>query len=203
MARAMRRRPIHSPKALGAPGFARSLEEPASHRRPKVPREGEAGRAQARLLPVSVWDVLEQVLSKLGPSAAGVGIQVALLTPAARGVPPVAADSARLALILMRLGSNAIKFNRAGGSVTFSVQRMGADFVRVSVVDTGVGMAASERDLVFQPAPPRERERGRPQRSDMGLALSRRLAQMMHGAIGFRSLWPRGEEFWLDLPVYS
>jgi signal transduction histidine kinase len=205
MARVVPRRPIHFSRALSEPARsleepARPLEEPASRRRPRVQREVEACFAESRLVPVSVWEVLEEVLSTLGPSAAGVGIQVALLTPAAQGVPRVAADWTRFAQILMSLGSNAIKYNRPGGSITFSVSRVDADFVRVTVADTGAGMAPSPRDHWL--SPDQHAGRGRPRRGGMALAISERLAKMMHGAIGFRSLWPKGAEFWLDLPVY-
>jgi signal transduction histidine kinase len=202
MARAMPRRPIHSSHALAESDFARPLlEQPASHRRPRLSRDADTSLSESRLPAVSVWDVLEEVLATLGPTAAGVGIQVALLTPAAPGVPHVAADSTRFAQILMRLGSNAIKYNRAGGSVTFAVRRVDPDVVRVSVVDTGTSLPRGKHDNLFHVVQPAGREQSL-QRPRLGLASSKRLVKMMNGAIGCRSFWPRGAEFWLDLPVY-
>jgi signal transduction histidine kinase len=208
MVRAMRRRPIHSSHALVEPELARQLDEPVSHRRPKVHLEVEASSAESHLRAVSVWDVLERVLASLGPSAAGLGIQVALLLPAAPGVPEVTADPTRFAQILMRLGSNAIKYNRAGGSITFAVRRLDGDLVRVSVTDTGMGMARGLREALppgesLSPRePPVRREGARLQRPGMDLAISRRLAKLTNGSLGFRSLRPKGSELWLDLPVY-
>ena len=66
-------------------------------------------------------------------------------------VPPVQADSQKIAWVLHQLMDNGIKFTSAGGSVVVSVNREGENLVIVSVTDTGIGIAPSRINDVFEP----------------------------------------------------
>jgi len=97
------------------------------------------------------------------------------------------ADSRRIKQVLLNLISNAIKYNRHGGSITVRAQRDGPDGVRVDVIDSGVGMTYRQLMRLFQPferldAPARGIEG-----NGLGLAVSKALVEAMQGTIDVAS----------------
>jgi CheY-like chemotaxis protein len=103
----------------------------------------------------------------------------------------------------MNFGSNAIKYNRPEGRVTFTVSAQGADRVRVTVSDTGIGIPADKQDLVFQPFQRVGQEAGPIEGTGIGLAITKRLAELMQGSVGFRSRYQEGSEFWVEMPAHT
>jgi CheY-like chemotaxis protein len=113
----------------------------------------------------------------------------------------------------MNYGSNAIKYNRAGGIVTFSAALIppegpdggapasGAGFVRVTVSDNGRGIPADKQHLLFQPFQRAGQETGPIEGTGIGLVIAKRLAELMLGQVGFRSVPGDGSEFWVDMPA--
>lgn len=162
----------------------------------------EAGRVSISTEPVVVLQVLEEVKATLEPSAALAGVRIEI-APIPEAIPAVAADRTRFAQILMNYGSNAIKYNRPGGTVTFRLSVPSADRVRVTVADTGMGIAAEKQDKLFQPFQRAGQETGPIEGSGIGLAITRRLAELMEGAVGFRSVLSEGSEFWVELPAHA
>src|ERR1051326_4987617 len=96
----------------------------------------ESGRLSMSTEPVNVREVLEEVRRTLGPMAAPQGIRIELEALPAEPLLVVVADRTRVAQILMNFGSNAIKYNRPAGKVTFSVSTPKPGHVRVAVRDT-------------------------------------------------------------------
>lgn len=160
----------------------------------------ESGRLTISLEPVCLRSVLDEVLATLEPLAAR--MEITLLGPAPADLPRVTADRTRLTQILVNLGSNAIKYGKRGGRAEIAVRRTG-DHVRITVTDDGIGIAAGRADMVFEPFQRAGQENGPIEGTGIGLAITRRLAEMMAGTVGFESEVDRGSAFWVELPVAS
>jgi PAS domain S-box-containing protein len=162
----------------------------------------EAGGIAISPEPVGVPEVLDEVGATLEAMAARLGIRLEMgsLPPA---LPMVTADRTRFTQIIMNFGSNAIKYNRPGGTVVFGVSLPDPGHVRVTVADTGVGIALDKQDKLFQPFQRAGQETGPIEGTGIGLVITRRLARLMHGEVGFHSVPAQGSEFWVDLPVHA
>jgi PAS domain S-box-containing protein len=157
----------------------------------------EAGRISVSLEPVAIAGVLAEVGATLAPMANSSGITLAI-EPVPVGVPHVIADRTRLAQVLMNFGSNAIKYNKPNGHVTFRTTSS-PTHVRIVVSDSGVGIPAEQRAKVFEPFQRAGQETGPIEGTGIGLTISRRLADLMHARVDFSSEVGRGSEFWIDL----
>jgi len=162
----------------------------------------EAGGVSISIEPVSVPEVLDEVKKTPEPMAAREGIVIGVELPLDEPIL-VTADRTRFSQILMNLGSNAIKYNRAAGSATFIVSQPRPTHVRVAVRDTGVGIPTDRQDKVFQPFQRAGQEVGPIEGTGIGLLISRRLARLMGGELGFRSVEGDGSEFWVDIPSHA
>lgn len=159
----------------------------------------EAGRISLSLEPVSVAAVVAEVSRALEPIAASKAIP--LEVPPVPKVPLVVADPTRFLQILMNFGSNAIKYNRPGGYVRIEVSTPTTGTVRVAVADSGVGIPIDRQDQLFQPFQRAGQETGPIEGTGIGLAITKRLADLMHATVGFRSVPNEGSLFWVELPV--
>jgi PAS domain S-box-containing protein len=159
----------------------------------------EAGRISVSTEPVDAAEVIAELVKTLEPMAQRAQIAISALESE---LPNVVADRTRLAQILMNFGSNAIKYGKPGGHVTFSTQRRpGA--VRICVIDDGIGIPADRRDKIFEPFQRAGQETGPIEGTGIGLTISKRLAELMHASIGFSSEVDRGSEFWIDVPIHQ
>jgi PAS domain S-box-containing protein len=159
----------------------------------------EAGGLSLSLEHVNVVEVLREVKTTLDPMAARAGIALSVAEVDAEAAV-VIADRTRFSQILMNFGSNAIKYSRAGGRAEFRVARHDT-VVRLTVVDAGVGIPLDKQDKIFQPFHRAGQESGPIEGTGIGLAISKKLAEMMHGSVGFTSVPDSGSEFWLELPA--
>jgi signal transduction histidine kinase/CheY-like chemotaxis protein len=121
----------------------------------------------------------------------------------AAAAPPLAvtADPGRLKQILLNLLSNAIKYNRDGGTVRVEATAAGVRAARLSVTDTGQGIPADKLPLLFEPFERLEAEDSAIEGTGIGLAIARKLAEMMGGGLTVESTPGVGSCFTVELPV--
>lgn len=143
-------------------------------------------------------DVFAEVASTLGPMAAYAHVVIDV-APVHAELPRVFADRTRLAQILMNFGSSAIKYGRPSGRARFEATKGGGE-VRITVTDDGIGIPADKRDKLFEPFQRAGQETGPIEGIGIGLAISKRLAGMMNGRVGFTSEAGCGSRFWVRSP---
>ena len=166
----------------------------------------EAGKMEPRVEPVSLADVCEGLVTLMRPQAEARRITLRLTVEPR--LPLVHTDAGKLQQILFNFLANAVKFTPDGGTVELaaSVDQRGHDAspsrVRLSVSDTGPGIAEEDRDRIFekfiQLDPSVTKRHGG---TGLGLTISRELADMLHATIDVRSGPERGATFSLSLPV--
>lgn len=118
-----------------------------------------------------------------------------------QGVPPLMADRVRLAEILLKLLSNAIKFTELGGSVTLEARRAASGGVDFVVRDTGTGMTAAEIEIALGLFAQVEAGLSRPHEgAGLGLPLARKLTELHGGSLTVESEKGRGTTVTVQLP---
>ncbi|TMH27877.1 MAG: histidine kinase [Betaproteobacteria bacterium] len=160
----------------------------------------ESGSAEWHAVELDLKDVIEDAVSTTSQLLRENGVALTLELP--RGVPPVHADRDRLMQVMLNLISNAVKFcDRRAGRIGI-VLRVLPEALQVDVRDNGIGIAASDHEIIFE----KFRQVGdtltdKPQGTGLGLPISRQIIAHFGGTLWVRSALGQGATFSFTLPL--
>lgn len=161
----------------------------------------EAGRMQLNIGDVELNQLALECIELVLPLAAKRHIQIEKSVCEDAGSHIVLADRTRLKQILLNLLSNAVKYNVDGGKVTINCTPSVQGMLRVTVTDTGKGMAPDQLALLFAPFTRLDADKSSVEGTGIGLAISKRITELMGGSIGVESEPGKGSTFWFELPI--
>jgi signal transduction histidine kinase/DNA-binding response OmpR family regulator len=158
----------------------------------------EAGKIEWRMEKVSVTGIIERAIA----ATASLFEQknLVLIKDIEEGMPSLTGDEDRLIQVLINLISNAVKFT-SEGSITFRARQSGGE-IKISVVDTGVGIKSADLWRVFD----KFKQVGdtlteKPRGTGLGLAICKQIIDYHSGKIWVESEPDRGSDFSFTIPV--
>jgi signal transduction histidine kinase/DNA-binding response OmpR family regulator len=158
----------------------------------------EAGRMDLYLEEVDAPEIVGGVVATIQPLAERKHITVAALSDDGLRLT---ADAGKVKQILYNLLSNAIKFTPEGGLVTIRTSAAG-EIIRFSVTDTGIGIAEQDQERVFHEFQQVDGAASRHyEGTGLGLALTRRFAELHGGRIWLESRLGHGSTFHVEIPA--
>lgn len=162
----------------------------------------EAGHMTVECIDLDLYSVCDQVRKILRSAIAERGLSVILSYDAA--LPrSIKGDPVRIRQIVLNLASNAVKFTERG-AVRIEVTRLDADQLKISVVDSGIGISEEQLNRMFRRFTQADSSTTRRYGgTGLGLAISKTLVELMGGTIGVHSEPGRGSTFWFTLPLLA
>ena len=144
--------------------------------------KAEVGKVDVNDTLVDLQDLIPGSLATVRPRAEAAGITlVADLSP---DLPPLYADERKVSQILLNLLSNAVKFTPDGGTVSVAAAQDSDGDLTITVADTGIGIAKSDIERVFEPFIQLDSSLARKyEGTGLGLALSRRWVHLHGGSL--------------------
>jgi signal transduction histidine kinase len=143
--------------------------------------------------------------TRIGPVAERRAVRIKTLPSPADGIRALA-DPERLGQALLNLAHNAVKYSHTGGEVRIGWEASGADRVRFTVADDGIGVPLVHQPRIFERFykvdRARTRDAGSPMGGSAGLGLSivRHIAEAHGGSVGVTSEEGVGSTFWIEVP---
>jgi len=157
----------------------------------------ESGQKRRELAPADLSEAASSAIETVSAAAAARGIEVRLHAPLHA---PLVADRGELDIILNNLVSNAVKYNRDGGSVDVTVDAADGGGWRVRVADTGIGLAPEDAQRLFQDFVRIRNEQTRAiPGTGLGLSIVKKLAQLYGGDATVESEPGAGSTFTVTL----
>jgi signal transduction histidine kinase/ActR/RegA family two-component response regulator len=160
----------------------------------------DAGMLQPQRVPFSIRQVVKSVQAIFLPQATEKGLQLSVQTE--NDIPPqLIGDANRLTQILVNLVSNAVKFTQEG-SVRIHIASINKKenllFLRISVIDTGEGIAHDQREAIFERFYQSTIRIG--SGTGLGLPIVKRITEALGGYVVLESTLKKGSAFHIHLP---
>ena len=163
--------------------------------------QAEAGALRLDPRPGSIDEVVRDAVDAIRPRAAAKSITLGIVE--SEPAPPIHLDRARIGQVLGVLLENAAIHTPQGGAIEVSVRTLEGS-VRVSVADTGAGIAPEDLGRVFErfyrADPSRSRATGG---AGLGLTIAKQLVEAHGGTIWAQSVLGEGSRFEFELPLHS
>lgn len=170
----------------------------------------EAGQMELDCTPTAVAPLCQSSLTFVRQQALTKQIRLDIKLPL--NLPALLVDERRIRQVLINLLNNAVKFTPEGGHVTLEVTSLNAleealakpSFLRIAVIDTGIGIAPEHSNQLFQPFIQIDSALNRKyQGTGLGLALVKRIVELHGGQVGLTSEEGAGSCFTIDLPCVA
>ncbi|HWM78450.1 MAG TPA: ATP-binding protein, partial [Methylomirabilota bacterium] len=159
----------------------------------------EAGKMPLHMSTFPISELIREVIAELEPLIHRSRLSVRV--EAGRKLPALGSDRAKVKQIVLNLVSNAIKFTPTGTVIVSVRQDAATSEVSISVSDTGIGIKSEDQERVFEDFRQADNSPAREYGgAGLGLAICRRLAQMLEGRLGLASAVGQGSTFTLTLP---
>lgn len=160
----------------------------------------DAAEISLHLKPCSLSQMISECVVLLSPMGEEQGITFEWIDRE-KSERTVFADPVRLKQVLLNLGSNAVKYNVKGGHVSVRCEEIAGEMLRLYVTDTGPGIPPEDMAELYQPYSRLGAEDSTISGTGVGLAISKRLIELMGGGMGAESAMGKGSTFWVDIKL--
>jgi len=168
----------------------------------------ESGHLEFLIETVSLGEVITECLNLITQLADQRGIEIVFIcngtkvtaTEMTEQSLQVRADRTRLKQVLFNLLSNAVKYNRDSGRIIISAEKADNVYARISIQDTGLGIAEEKKSELFKVFNRLGAEHSDIEGTGIGLVITKNIVEMMDGHIGVESELDVGSTFWVELP---
>jgi nitrogen-specific signal transduction histidine kinase len=165
----------------------------------------ESGRLLLLPEPVQLSHIIAETMDTVQPLAVARQLKLEFKDLPANQLY-VMSDRKRLRQVLINLLNNAVKYNRQGGSIFVKAEKLSPKderivSVRISVTDTGLGIAPDDIPKLFIPFERIGAEQTFTEGTGLGLAVIKKIMDAMKGAVGVESVVGQGSTFWIELPI--
>ena len=159
----------------------------------------ETGELKIEIEELSILEVVEDCVQLVANQAAEHDVSIGITCLCSEAMV-VQADSGRLRQVLINVLSNAVKYNKPGGTVNVTCENYDQTVARVTVQDTGVGIPEGFQGDVFNNFARDSTTAKLTEGHGIGLSISKDLIELMGGRIDFESMVGEGTQFWIDVP---
>jgi len=160
----------------------------------------EAGEMDVNIVPTHISHLVDEVGASTQSLCSEKGVRFVNEIPSKEKLV-IDADPFRLKQVFLNLVSNAIKYNKEGGTVSVCYSELPENWVRLNVIDTGKGIPQEKLDSLFEPFNRFDADYKAIDGVGIGLTISKKLVELMSGRIGFTSEFGKGSCFYVDFPL--
>lgn len=160
----------------------------------------ESGNMEVTMEEVQVDTLIQQCITIITPHAKARQLEV--FDQVSGKDYRVQADFTRFKQVLLNILSNAVKYNRDHGHITLTSKIINKKNLRISIADTGVGLAIDDVAKLFSPFE-RLNTINNVEGTGIGLVIAKHLIELMGGTIGIESNVSEGSIFWVELALSS